>query len=487
MNNWRGAACLSFALGSTFLATGAQATNGYFLPGFGLRSQGMGGVGVAIGGDSLSQAANPANLVGMGMRGDMGVTLFNPVRHAKVSDRVQGDGVGDFGFSGDEESDDELFPMPEMGFSMPIDSRWTVGFAMVGAGGMNTTYRKNLFASKLNSINNIINSPFIGLGAGASAKVDSDLGVDLMQVLLPLSVAFKVNEQHAVGASLVLAAQRFRAYGLKNFYNFSQPILVTAFGTPISSDPATLTHNQFDWSFGAGVKLGWQGDFFDDRVTLGATYASRTYMTKFKLYKGLFAEQGDFDIPSNWGIGLTLRPTKDWTLAFDINRINYSEVASVHNLGPDQYPSLSGIQTSTARCTPTDCDGLTNYNALTGADGGMGFGWKSITVYKWGLSHDVNDQWTVRTGYNYSKSPIADDQLTFNILAPATTEQHYSVGFTYRSKESPMEITGTYMYAAAREQSSCDNNIVDCVAIGMHQNFLGLSFSWVLDPPSRHP
>lgn len=457
----------------------SYATNGYFLPGFGIRSQGMGGVGIAVGGDSLSQAANPANLVGMGMRGDAGVTLFNPVRHAKVVDRGVG-GAGDFGFSGDVESDDELFPMPEMAFSMPLDSQWTVGVAMVGAGGMNTTYRQNLFASKANFVNNTINA---ALGAGSSASVNSDLGVDLMQVLLPLSVAFKANEQHALGASLVLAAQRFRAYGLKNFYNFSQPDLVTAFGTPISADPDALTHNQFDWSFGAGVKLGWQGDFLDDRLTVGLTYASRTYMSKFKLYKGLFAEQGDFDIPSNYGIGISIRPTKDWMLAFDVTRIRFGEIASVHNRGPDQNESLAGIQTSDAY---PDGDAIVNTNALTGADGGMGFGWSDQTVYKLGVSHDLSEQWTVRAGYNYGRSPIANDQLTFNILAPATTERHYSVGFTYRSKESPLEITGTYMYAAAKEQSSCGNNIMDCVSIGMHQNFFGLSASWVLDPPSRH-
>lgn len=478
MSNWRSTACLTFVVSAVFMAPGAHATNGYFLPGFGIRSQGMGGVGVAVAGDALSQAANPANLVGLGMRGDLGVTIFNPVRHAKVVDRAAG-GAGDFGFSGDVESDAEWFPMPEMAFSMPLDSQWTVGVAMVGAGGMNTTYRKNLFAAPEGHFTNALIDAV--LGAGKHASVNSDLGVDLMQLLVPLSAAFKVNEQHALGASLVLAAQRFRAYGLENFANFTN---IPAFQTPITSDTATLTHNQFDWSFGAGVKVGWQGDFLDDRLTLGATYASRTYMTKFNLYKGLFAEQGGFDIPSNYGIGLALRPTKGWMLAFDVNRIRFSEIASVGNRGPDQHNGLGGIPTSSAY---PDGDGVTNTNVLTGKDLGMGFGWNDITVYKFGISHDLNDKWTVRAGYNYGKSPIVDDQLTFNILAPATTERHYSIGFTYRSKESPLEITGTYMYAAAREQSSCGNNILDCVSIGMHQNFLGVSASWVLDPPSRHP
>ncbi len=454
----------------------ALATNGYFLPGFGIRSMGMGGVGVAIGQDSLAQAANPANLVGMGMRGDIGVTAFNPVRSAKVWDQAPG-GAGGFGFAGDVESDSEWFPMPEMGFSMPLDEQWTVGVAVVGNGGMNTTYRTNLFAIPDPSfVNNVLR-----LNGLTPANYDSDLGVDLMQVLIPVSAGYKVNEQHSLGASLVVAVQRFRAYGLENFANFTDPA-VAFFGTPISASPDHMTHNDFDWSYGAGVKLGWQGDFLDDRVTLGLTYASKTYMTEFDKYKGLFAEQGDFDIPANYGVGIAIRPVKGLTVALDVTRIEYSKIASINNRGPDQQPGLAGIQTSSAR---PENGGQVNTSALAGNDDGMGFGWDDMTVYKLGVSYDLNDQWTVRAGYNYGESPIADDQLTFNILAPATTEKHYSVGFTYRSKESPLEVTGVYMHAKNNTQSSCGNNIMDCVEIGMHQNYIGLNLSWVLDPPSK--
>jgi len=40
----------------------AHATNGLFMPGFGNRAIGMGGVGIAFGRDSLSINANPANI-----------------------------------------------------------------------------------------------------------------------------------------------------------------------------------------------------------------------------------------------------------------------------------------------------------------------------------------------------------------------------------------------------------------------------------------
>lgn len=421
----------------------AHATNGYFLPGFGFRSQGMGGVGIAYGRDSLSTAANPANSVNTGMRGDLGMGIFNPERHASVSQDPATPSPF-FGFSGDTESDARYFIMPEMGFSMPLTEQVHVALAVVGNGGMNTTYPENFFAT-------------------GSVPKDKKVGVDLMQLLVPISVAYKLNENHALGASLTLAETRFRAYGLDSFVNFDEFMTIT-------SDSAHLTNNGFDYSYGAGIRLGWLGEFMDDKVTVGLTYASRTYMTKFDKYKGLFAEQGDFDIPENYGIGIAVKPLKNLVIAADVVRINFSDVASVGNPGMGDFVEPGfGIPS------------LTDPTKELGNDAGMGFGWDNQTVYKLGVQYGVNNRLQVRAGYNYGKSPIPDDQVTFNLLAPATVEKHYSLGFTYRANDN-LEVTGTYAYVASNSQSRCNQNIVDCAAFNMHQNLFALSLGWVLDP-----
>ena len=170
----------------------AHATNGYFLPGYGIRSQGMGGVGIAYGRDSLSTAANPANAVNTGMRGDMGFAVFNPERNAAVGSTAGG--ASPFGFYGASESDAKYFLIPEMGFSMPLDEKLHVALAVVGNGGMNTTYRENFFS-------------YLG-----TPPRDEKLGVDMMQLLVPISAAYQINENHSFGASLVLAETRFRAW-----------------------------------------------------------------------------------------------------------------------------------------------------------------------------------------------------------------------------------------------------------------------------------
>ncbi|MHB1084286.1 MAG: outer membrane protein transport protein [Thiobacillus sp.] len=421
----------------------AQATNGYFLPGFGTRSQGMGGVGIAYGRDSLSTAANPANAVFTGMRGDLGFAVFNPERHAAVG--TDAGGASPFGFFGDVESDAKYFVIPEMGFSMPLTEQVHVALAVVGNGGMNTTYRENFFSY-----------------LGANPPRDQKVGVDMMQLLVPITLAYKINEQHSVGASLVLAETRFRAYGLEAFQVFDQGFTITA-------DPAHLTNQGFDFSYGAGVKLGWRGEFMDDKLTLGLAYASRTWMTKFDKYRGLFAEQGDFDIPENYGIGIAFKPVKNLIIAADVLRINYNDIASIGNRGPEGLLGPGGIPS------------IADASKELGNDNGMGFGWNNQTVYKLGVQYGVNNRLQVRAGYNYGKSPIPDDQVTFNTLAPATVEKHYSVGFTYKANEN-LEVTGTYMYVASNNQSACGQNILNCVSIGMHQNMFGLSMGWVLDP-----
>ncbi|MHB8759168.1 MAG: outer membrane protein transport protein, partial [Thiobacillus sp.] len=93
-------------------ATSAHATNGYFLPGFGIKGTGMGGVGIAAPNDSLSAAANPANLAKLGMRGDIGMAVFNPVRSARVGDASSSGDTSFFGFNTGDDSDQEWFLIP---------------------------------------------------------------------------------------------------------------------------------------------------------------------------------------------------------------------------------------------------------------------------------------------------------------------------------------------------------------------------------------
>lgn len=455
----------------------AQATNGLFMPGFGNRSIGMGGVGVAYGRDSLSTAANPANIVNVGMRGDMGVAILNAERHACVGpatgllkSSVDEDTgrvffpQNAFGFNGCSESDNKYFIMPEMGMTMPLTESLHVGMAFVPLGGGGTSYPENFYSYPATTV--------------PTPTRATKLGVDLMILQAPVTVGYKLNENHAIAASLSLAVARFRAYGLQAFQTFDSSV------TAITSDPAHITNNGYDYSYGAGLKLGWLGEFLDDKLTLGLVYSSKTYMTKFDKYRGLFAEQGNFDIPESYGIGFAVKPIKNLVVAADVLHVKYTGVAAIGNRGPHGYtggvaPSdpdgpLSGL--------PSNGDRVTGTPKELGNDLGMGFGFKDQTVYKLGVQYGVNQRLQVRAGLNYGKNPIPDDQLTFAVLAPANTERHYSLGFTYKATEE-LEITGAYMYVPSNpQQSPRKQNVIGAATIDMHQNIFGVTMSWILDP-----
>lgn len=449
----------------------ALATNGYFMPGYGFRSMGMGGVGIAYGTDSLSIVANPANIINTGMRGDMGVGLMKAERHAAVGEAAGQDMVNrdpGYGFGGATTSLRDWFILPEMGMTMPLTENLHVGIAFAPNGGGSTVYPYNFFSY------NPLNPPVPGTGA--------TIGGELMQLLVPITVGYKINEDNSVGVALDLAAQRFRMYGLQSFKTFSQ-----TFGVPISSDYAHLTNLGYDYSYGAGLKLGYLGEFFDDKLSVGLSYTSRTYMTKFDKYRGLFAEQGDFDIPANYGLGIAFKPKKNLVIAADVYKIEWSSIAALGNRGPgtsppgavnpNQYPGPGG------NLALGGVPSLNDAGLATGNDRGMGFGWKDQTVYKLGVNWGVNERLQLRAGFNYGKSPISDDQLTFNTLLPVTTEKHYTVGFTYKATEE-LEITGTYMLAPETSQHSLNDrqNVVGQVDIGMKQQMVALSLGWVLDP-----
>ena len=65
-------------------STHAFATDGYFAHGYGVKAQGMGGVGIALPQDALAAATNPAGMGLIGDRIDFGATWFRPIRESEI-------------------------------------------------------------------------------------------------------------------------------------------------------------------------------------------------------------------------------------------------------------------------------------------------------------------------------------------------------------------------------------------------------------------
>lgn len=406
----------------------ASATNGYFSHGYGMTAKGMGGAATATAKDSFGGANNPASMVFVGDRLDVGVDWFNPIRSAE---RTGGAGPA-AGLNGQSDSGSENFFIPEFGYNMMMGDKMSLGVTVYGNGGMNTDYSNTGFTcSPAGPVNNML------CGSGK-------LGIDLMQLVIAPTLAYKVAENHSIGISPLLGYQRFKAEGLQGFAGF------TTSGT---SD--NLTNKGYDSAHGWGARIGYMGKL-NDMVSIGAAYSTKIAMGKFDKYKELFAEQGDFDMPENWNVGIAIKPIPKTTIALDYQRINYSGVNAVGN------PSTN--------------------NAFLGTDNGRGFGYGDVDVWKLGAEFAYSEKLTLRAGYSHTNNPITPRDVTFNIIAPAVIEDHYTLGFTYGlDKES--EITMAYMHAAENSVTGASlfaglgmANPGTTETIKMHQNSLGIAY-----------
>ena len=370
-----------------FLIQTSYATDGYFRNGYGIKYSALAGSGIAVSLSSLGAINNPASIINLNNQLEFNLSLFSPVRDYTITGNPSGL-EGTFGLTpGKIESDKTSFFFPTLGGNMKVADNMAIALSIYGNGGMNTDYPTATFYD----------------------PTSPGTGVNLEQMFVSGSYAIEFVKNHSLGVSAIFGWQRFAAKGLIAFSMFS-------------SDPADLTGNSFSTSTGFGFKIGYQGKL-TDWLKVGAAYQSKMIMSEFDRYAGLFAQQGDFDIPSSWTAGVAVMPHKDWTLLLDVKQILYSEIKAINN------PMLPNLQTS-----------------LLGYDDGAGFGWKDVLAVKFGAMFTGVEGWDFMAGYSYNQNPIPETEVMFNILAPAVVQNHLTAGFT-KHIGMQNEVSVAFMYA----------------------------------------
>jgi len=405
---------MAAALALAFVSTAAMATDGYFAEGYGMRARGMGGASIATALDAFGGANNPASMAFVGNRLDLGIYWFSPDRSAERTGSMPS-------LNGSSTSDSNNFYIPEIAVNWMLRPDMALGLTVYGNGGMNTDYAGGE----------------INCGAGPANLLcgQGQLGVNLSQLIVAPTFAWQFAPQQSIGISPLFAYQKFEAKGLQAFAMFS-------------ASPGNVTNNESDSSTGWGVRLGYQGKF--DAFRVGAMYASKMSMSSFDSYQGLFAEQGGFDIPSHYGLGVAWEPDSTWLVAFDYERINYSDAKSVSNPSTNQAP--------------------------LGADNGPGFGWQDVDVFRIGVQYRIDPAWAVRAGYNRSDNPIMSRDVTFNILAPGVVQNHVTLGFTYTVSPAS-EVSMAYGHAFENEVTGSSLVFGGSETIRMSQDFLGIGWN----------
>ena len=437
---------LAAALAAAF-PIAAQATDGYFSHGYGMQAKGMGGAATAVAESAFGAATNPATMAFAGNRWEIGVDMFSPWRKAERSGGAQ------YRLDGSADSDSNYFFIPEFAYNQMISPSMSLGITVYGNGGMNTDYPGDQLGSPGAC------GPATGPGTGFNPQPgpynlfcgNGSLGVDLSQLIVAPSAAFKLGTDHAIGVAPLFAYQRFEMNGIQPFNGFS-------------TSPGNVSNNGYDDSTGWGVRVGYYGRI-SPTVAIGAAYATKMSMSEFDKYKGLFAEQGGFDIPSHWSVAVTFLPTRDTLVTAEYQRINYSDSKSVSN---------------SSRLL-LNCAGGSLSNCLGGPEG-AGFGWQDIDVFKLGVQWQQSENLTLRAGYNLSDNPIRSEDVTFNILAPGVVRHHVTFGATWKLDQAS-SVTGAFMYAFNNDVSgpSLLNNFVPGLnaqeKIEMYQYSIGVQYA----------
>lgn len=400
---WLVSLCVALLLGS--VSPTADAVFGYFLNGASANSRAMAGTGVAFGEDALTVALNPANMARLS--GDrqwlVGVTLIQgkPEFTASEFDVPEG-GLPPGAFAirpGRYEQDADValqvadvFPIPNGAISWKLDNRSAVGIAVYGNGGLNNTYQS------FENPSCPANTPQAGV------LCFGDLASDIAQTFVATSYARQINAHLSVGASLLAVWQALEMRGLGLFADRSRA-------------PDHLTNKGHDNAYGIGAKLGVQYRLVS-RLHVGVAYQTRTYTTRFEDYAGLLAERGGFDIPPQIQAGISWDVTSRWQLQFDVQRIWFSDVAS-----------LANAQDASGRL---------------GDEDGPGLGWSDVTAYKVGAKYVHDPKWTFRAGYATNDSPLPSP-LLLNLLTLSTFDEQATAGLSYGyGPRTSLDLAVTY-------------------------------------------
>lgn len=390
----------SVALAAMLWSLQACAANGYFPNAWGAVSKGMAGAGIALDGvGPLAAANNPAAILTVA---DQELQLAVVMLHAMPAFEVSAPNAPCNSLvclkPGRVESDPETFLdtafIPQGGMNWRIGDRQAIALIVYANGGLNSTYPA------------FDNPGCPPRTEGTGVYCGGVASLDIAQYFIAPTYAMQVNPRWRLGISPILAIEAVEFRGLSAF-------------KALSSDPEHVTNNGHDYALGFGFKFGTQVQV-TNTLSFGAVVQTKIDVGSFDAYAGILPNGGQLDIPGYVAIGIGWRFLPRWTVAFDIQRIFYSEVAATGN-EPDAPAKL-------------------------GAEDGPGFGWEDSTIYKIGLRWQTPNAWTWRFGYAHVEPlPVEQGELFLNILAASVMEDQYAIGASWAySKSSAIDFSFIY-------------------------------------------
>ena len=433
------------AVAGLVVPVAGHATNGYQLIGIGSHQKGMGGAVTAVPRSAMTAITNPAGMARIGTRADFNLELFMPERFV------------DFSATGGEkqESATTMYGVPALGWTAPVsDENPDVYFGggMFGTSGMGVDYGSVQIA------------PTSPLPGNPPVYFDGYSSISFWQMAPTL--AWNVDKRLSLGVSLNLDYQSVA---------FKQRTLADTNG---DGTPETTVAN-FDLSrqaqgFGMGLSFGALYDV-NDALTLGVSYKSRQEFSdmEYQLASGDILNMPgasgcnvvvpgigtacpagtyklELDYPQQAAIGIAIRPMKGLTVAADVKWIDWSSTM--------------------------------NELVIHGSSGArvvLPAGWEDQMIYALGVEYAATPRLNLRAGFNYAEAPFGDDEVSANLILPATVETHYTVGADYRLNKH-WELAFHYMQTAEKvfTAPATDPNVPGA-KIGLEEKSFGVNLGYL--------
>lgn len=189
--------------------------------------------------------------------------------------------------------------------------------------------------------------------------------------------------------------------------------------------------DDLDTAVGIGAIIG-VNQKIGDKLKIGGSYMSRQHMTEFHKYNNLF--NGALDLPEQITVGLAYNLRTNLEVALDYRWIGWNRLDTI---------------------------------------GGQ-FGWQDQRIIKAGLTWNVTDRLTLRTGFSTGNSPIKKDQAFANSLFPAVMKTHAACGASYEFDK----FTLHFAYVHAFKEELTASGMGGGTKISMYQNSATLGISW---------
>jgi len=429
--------CIALALIAVF-ATDLLA-GGYSALGIGARARGMGGAFRAVADDWSAVYYNPAGLAKI-EQSQLNWTLdLNNLRPAYDPD-VSIDGY-EFGYptTGERYPDDIIAWSPNMAgvvvgpFGLPL----TAAFAIFEPFDENVTWDLYRFLPAYDTINSKL------------PEYDFIFDFDVIDFHASFAKSFMEDRLHLGCGFSLLRGDLYTGriyhepnelgypYDIRPYEYFVTSSVSDAYGFGFGADVGILFDVNDKISVGANYRtkstLKMDGDIIQSLYTPDSReyqnsipYTEEKLDTLFSGHTFTAKHEGDIEMtmPSEFGLGVSVRPSETVTLAADVKFTQWSELEDLDI----EYTMINGMT------------GWSNIDAML-TSLSYPYQWDDAVRFSAGIESQVKDNIIVRGGYSYDQSPVPDDQAT-PLIIDTGDSHHIAGGLSYFYNKFEFAVTG---------------------------------------------